>query len=640
MRKTLLLVCIALSFIPSTHSAEVGESEAISLSTRGSSRGSSYGISKFNPLRPWLNSQEAKVNELRQVADKGNEKPLAQEQIASELTSPVFAPPAPPVLQTVPEPVAVPLHQIVREVKKTYFFERLPSIDNTADPLVPPNAFDEIDLVARGILTPDVSALVPDYLAAMAMQPQRSLFESISDRSLMHRRAGVQVALHQLLAGTIKNNQNLSASNYQLVQPTTWFGESMQRFDWEAFAESRPLEGLNDDSNDATYRISLNYSQVLNSFDENKKSKRPIIRADVRAADPKIVESLLRQLEAVATEYWTVVAERGKLVAATDQIEFCQRVLNEVESRRDAIPENVLALARTGFDRSTKVRSDALARLNSAQIRLANLVGDPMLCGDIEIQPKELPAGITLQSLEQEVELANTNRIDAKTSPEGVAMDVMLAHKRLGFALEESNRSFHAIHSVKANFEPATDNESAIQKLTTALELQDRLREATTQFLDAVVGQQRALIDMKRAKGTLARTEIFPASGRLPQILTPGQPGTENITPEQLTLRPQSAFSGDPLVPPPAVTRMENIPPEIARQIPGQITHIDGRPIAANQFPGRQQFEQPRPIPMHPPVAGPTASADQAQQPSKWSTAKRWLSKLTENQPLQRPSRR
>jgi|GEM_PF-5884848 len=622
MRKTLLLLCIVLWTVPAGYAG--GQ---ISQLRPDRSLEPTSGISKSNPLRP-------------------ARKPLPKATIEPDVTKTVVPP------KTV-------------HITKTYFFERLPSIDVTADPIVPPNAFDKINLVARGILTPDVSALVPDYLVSMANQPQQSLFESISNRPLMENRVGVQVALHQLLAGTIKNNGNLSASNYRIVQPTSWFGESMQRFDWKEFVETRPLEGLNDDSNEATYRISLNYSQVPNSFDEHKKSTRPIIRADVRASDVKVVESLLRQLEAVANEYWKVVAERGKLVAASDQLDFCQSVLQGVESRRDAIPENVIALARTGFDRSTKVRSDALVRLDAAQRRLANLVDDPKLYGEVEVQPQELPAGLTLQSVDQEVQIAKTNRVDAKTSPKGVAMDVVLAHKRLTFALDESNRSFHAIHSVKTNFEVATDKDNPIQRLTMALELQDRLREATTHFLDAIIGQQRALIDMKRAKGTLARTEIFPATGRLPQILTPGQPGTEDLTPEQLTLRPQSTFHGDPLVPPPAVGRMEGIPAEVAQQIPGQITHIDGQPVAASLPPTRPMGQQltgqqltgqqvmgqrpmspqePMQIGMAPSASAPAPAVPAAVQEKKssspWSAARRWLSKLTENQPLQRPTRR
>ena len=546
---------------------------------------SQYGISKFNPLRP---------------------RPVAS------LAAPEKAQPGDKKLAA-DEPVEIKKIDIdpknesqSGQAVATSSIKRLPPVDVRPKPTVSLDAFDDIDLIARGIVTPDASVLVPDRLAEIVNQPQHSLFEAISEQSLLDQRTNIRASLHQLLAGTIKNNKGFRAYNYQVVQPKAWFGEYMQRFDWDAVPGNRPTETLDKKSNDNTYRISLNYSQVPNTFDAEQKSARSIIRADMTASNRQVVEALQHQLDAVATEYWNVVARRGQLVAAMDQFTSCNKALAKLEAVSDVVPNNVVGLARTRFDRSAEIRSDAIAALENAQSRLANLVGDPML-QDAEILPQELPAGVVSSAVEHEVVIANKNRAEAKRSPEGVAMEVTLAHKRLGYALEESNRSYRAIHRMKASFDSATyDTVGAVDKLTMALEWQDRLRESTTQFLNALVHQQRSLLDMKRAKGTLARTEVFRAAAETPVLtasrinnpvcVSSGRPRTASTRPVESVNSQNSFASRTPPV------------PNVARS---------ARQVAT-------------------PVRGKT-SRERKSVVSKWSAAKSWFSKLTENH---QPSRR
>ena len=156
-----------------------------------------------------------------------------------------------------------------------------------------------------------------------------SMLQLIAEQPLLaQRKIRHRLSLDQLLASTIKNNSSVRATDYRILKRTQWPAQGIQPFSWDAYTTtSAPVS-------EATYRINLNYSQQTTAPLGDTTGSIPnvnrVLRVDVASQDQKLIESLLRQLDAVAAQYWQLVAARGKLIAVTDQLRITETILAKI----------------------------------------------------------------------------------------------------------------------------------------------------------------------------------------------------------------------------------------------------------------------------------------------------------------------
>ncbi len=221
-----------------------------------------------------------------------------------------------------------------------------------------------------------------------------------------------------------------------------------------------------------------------------------------------MISAVLRQLDAVAVEYWQLVAERGKLLAAADHLEYCQMMFDTYGQQGELATQ-----VQAAYDSSLAKHQEASKRAAIAQQRVLSLVNDDEFSQNVELITADLPQSMRLETLERAISTAKKNRVDAQASPGSLALDVQTAHQQLKFAVQNSNRLLKSVAKISSEVALVASgaNRSVAEQLMVAITNQDRLRDSQSAFLDAVANQQKAVISMRRAKGTLIRTKRLGA---------------------------------------------------------------------------------------------------------------------------------
>ena len=339
---------------------------------------------------------------------------------------------------------------------------------------------------------------------APRMQSDGSVLGMIANRSLLQGKTPYRTGLIQLQALALRYEQNVRSSGFQVIN-------KRQLMNFTGFWNANESSGqpLLDES---THRIYVNYLQGTLTSSVPTSTNFQLLKADLHTTDSQLVQAVARKLDAVASVYWQLVEERGKLVAATDHAKFCETVLSSVGSIVDTQPDNLYTQARAAYDRSLTQQNEAFSRTVAAQLRLVELVGNPSLMGKIELIPTDLPKNEPLTSLQKQLTIANANRDSTMAGAYGVNLDIQMAHRQLTSALQQVNRSLQAVSDATtaiAEMNASLESLGPSNALTLALNKQARLCESQFAFLEGLTEQQLALTEMKRANGTLIHTEYL-----------------------------------------------------------------------------------------------------------------------------------
>ncbi len=435
---------------------------------------------------------------------------------------------------------------------------------------------------------------------------------------ILKSRQHIPLSLNEALVLALENSPLIKEFQFDALEFQQVAGQELGEFDYEAFVESsfqRNNDPVNNNFNvadDEQFRIrsqntnlnsglrrrtetggQIEFSQSLDLFDDDsgtllppdqartqfsvnfsqellRDSGRKVVMNQVLVANAlaegeaaNSTAQIVSHLNDVADEYWNLFSQRGRVVAAYEQVKLASTIVQKIEKRVELDGEkNLVFQARTALNQRSIDYHQAIADAKSAQDRLVRLIGAARLMDPfLELLPSENPIVTAFPvDLRTEMHVALQNRAEIQQSFASIQAAQLTHHltlnqllPRLTFQLESGLSGLNANYDLPQAYASQFNNspsfgagfamevrlgnrtakfrnreaelallrsESELQSTIQGVELEVKLAYRNLEAVGSQLEMLQQIIDDTYQEITLIqqRTEIAPRQGDIPSV--------------------------------------------------------------------------------------------------------------------------